>query len=465
MLRADMERRDAPKKVIVAGAGLAGLVAAYELAQAGHQVTVLEARTRAGGRVHTLREPFSDGLYAEAGAIDIADTHDFTLKYVKLFALPLDPVPPSNVLSLYYIRGKRLKLLEDAPIEWPLDLTPEERRLDLFGMMEKYIGSVLKELGDPTAPDWPGDSLKKYDQLTFAEFLRAQGASPAAVALLRAGYLDLWGDGVDRASALGLLRDELLTSYTATEWYTIRGGNDQLPEAFAARLAENIRYGAQVVGIEHDARGVSTTFRQGGAPQTLAADHLVCTIPFSVLKHIEVSPPFSPDKRRAIEELPYTSVTRAFLQSRKKFWNDESDVGAAGAATDLPMSWAREVTFNQPGSRGILEAYMAGPHARRAATLPEDERIRFTLEQMEKVYPGIRENFERGTFTCWDEDEWARGGYAWFKPGQMSALLPYIGRAEGRVHFAGEHTSAWPGWMQGALASGHRAAQEINEAR
>jgi monoamine oxidase len=103
--RTTLERRGVPKKVIVIGAGLAGLSAAYELMQAGHDVTVLEARMRPGGRVYTLREPFSDGLYAEAGALYIPDFHDFTMKYTKLFNLPLDPIQPRSMGSLYYIRG------------------------------------------------------------------------------------------------------------------------------------------------------------------------------------------------------------------------------------------------------------------------------------------------------------------------------------------------------------------------
>ena len=92
------------------------------------------------------------------------------------------------------------------------------------------------------------------------------------------------------------------------------------------------------------------------------------------------------------------------------------------------------------------------------------DRLTFALEQMEKVYPGLRAQYERGASKCWDEDEWSRGDYAWFRPGQVTALMPHIASAEGRVHFAGEHTSAWPGWMQGALDSGVRAAREISEA-
>src|SRR5947209_4148195 len=92
----------APKKIIIIGAGMAGLSAGYELAQLGHDVTILEARSRPGGRVHTLREPFSDGLYAEAGAARIPDNHDLTLKYVKLFDLPLEPMYPSQLSALVF---------------------------------------------------------------------------------------------------------------------------------------------------------------------------------------------------------------------------------------------------------------------------------------------------------------------------------------------------------------------------
>src|SRR5829696_7048429 len=106
--QASLERRGAPKRVIIVGAGLAGLAAAYELTQAGHEVTVLEARMRPGGRVHTLRDPFAEGLYAEAGAARIPDHHDFTLKYIELFGLILDPFEPPDSTSVYYVRGRRI---------------------------------------------------------------------------------------------------------------------------------------------------------------------------------------------------------------------------------------------------------------------------------------------------------------------------------------------------------------------
>src|SRR5712691_10336789 len=104
--------RPAPKKILILGAGMAGLVAGYELSQLGHDVTILEARMRPGGRVHTLREPFSDGLYAEAGAARIPDNHDLTLKYVKLFDVELEPMYPPRLNTVRLDGGRR-----EVPIE------------------------------------------------------------------------------------------------------------------------------------------------------------------------------------------------------------------------------------------------------------------------------------------------------------------------------------------------------------
>jgi monoamine oxidase len=449
------------KKIIIIGAGLAGLSAAYRLTQMGHDVTLLEARARAGGRVHTLREPFADDLHAEAGAMFIPDSHDLTMHYVRLLRLTLVPVPLNRRAPVYYLKGRRVNPAQQAGMNWPLDLTPEEKRLGLDGMTEKYFIPVLNEMGDATSSAWPPEQLKKYDRMSYAEFLRSRGASSDAVRLLRLNDADLTGDGVDRVSALMVLREAALNQNTG-QLYTLKGGTDLLPKALAARLSPKIRYGSPVTHIEQDARGVRATFIQSGTTETVSADYLICTIPFSILKEIEISPPLSPEKQRAIRELPYTSVARVYLQSRREFWIDEG-LGIS-AYTDLPIMAIVNSTLTQPGIRGILDSYMAGEQARRITSMKEDERIRFTLEQVAKVYPAISKNFEGGTSVCWDEDRWARGAYAWFKPGQMSELLPHIARKEGRIHFAGEHASSWPGWMQGAFQSGHRAALEINEA-
>jgi monoamine oxidase len=449
------------RKVIVVGAGLAGLSAAFELSQAGYEVTILEARTRPGGRVFTMREPFADRLYAEAGAMQVFDSHHWTMKYIKLFGLEIDLIKPSSLTSLIYIQGKRIEVAPGKSVNWPIALSPDERKLNQRALWEKYVVPALGEVKEAEARGELPGALKKYDQITFTEFLRSRGASPAAIALFRMGLSSGLGDGADAVSALDLLREASHREERKSS-YTIRGGTDNLAKAFAARLAEKISYGAPVVRIEQSDGTVRVVSSQAGIHRTFIADHLVCAVPFSILKHIEILPRFSREKQLAIEQLEYTSVARVYVQTRKRFWLASGLSGSA--STDLPIMNVTERTINQPGSRGILESYTAGPQARRLTAMKNSLRVSATLAGMKQVYNDLPEYFEGGAAKCWDEDEWARGAYAWFRPGQMSSLLPHIARAEGRIHFAGEHASTSPGWMQGALESGNRVAREIIEA-
>lgn len=450
--------------VIVIGAGLAGLAAAFELIEAGYDVTVLEASDRPGGRVRTLREPFSHGLYAEAGANVIPDHHDITMRYVRLFDLPLGQFAARAVGGrLYFVRGRAFRVTRGAAIPWPFDLTPEEQRLGLAGMREKYVDSVLADAGDAAAPSWPNDPrFEAYDRMSGEEFLRTRGASPGAVDLMRIGYFDLLGDGLQSYSALSMLRD-LALARKQRQSFAIVGGNDRLPAAFASRMAEQMRYRTPVVRIEPGGDSVTVVTRDGDGFRRWRADHLVVAIPFSVLRAVEVSPPFSRAKQAAIEALPYTSITRVFVQVRQRFWNDREL--PSFATTDLPIKWIFEPTISQQGSSAILACEAAGAQARRFMALPDEERAARAIEEMERVYQGLRPHVERTASICWDRDEWARGAYCWFRPGQMRSMLPHIVASEGRIHFAGEHASAWPGWMQGALSSGVRAAREIVEGR
>jgi monoamine oxidase len=338
-------------------------------------------------------------------------------------------------------------------------LTAEERKLGLDGMRQKYMWSMLGELGEVTNSTWPTDSLKKYDLMNRSDLWRSRGASSEAIAFLSLGGID---DRIERWSALFMLRNQALNR-KLTRYYVIRGGNDLLPKAFAARLAGKIHYGTPVVRIEHDASHVTAAFLRAGSHHIVTGDRLICAVPFSIQKNIEVSPPFTVEKQRAIEELPYLSASKIVLQSRSRFWSSK---GLSGfATTDLPISQVWDATCTQAGTRGILQAFPISVQSRRVTQMGETERIRFALEQVTAIFPAMRDNFQGGAATCWDEDEWARGASAFYKPGQMTSLLPHVAWPEGRVHFAGEHTSVWiDGWMQGALESGHRVAREVNEA-
>jgi monoamine oxidase len=360
------------RKVLVLGAGMAGLVAAYELTQLGHDVTVLEARTRPGGRVHTLREPFSDGLYAEAGAARIPNTHELTLKYVKKFELPLEPFYPNKLKAVRFDRGGR----EDVPID---------------GFVEAMTVNYGEDLGG--RPD---------------------------------------------------------------RWYKIKGGMDLLPHALARELESKIRYGCAVVRIEQDANAARVVFRKAGVNETLTADSVLCTIPFSVLRNIEL-PALPERKRDAIKSTPYDAVSRVYLQAKNRFWEEQGFNGFAFTSGAIEV-W--QPTWSQPGPRGILMTYARPGEAERITKLKENVRLETALKQLDAIFPGMRTNFERGISKCWLEDEWSRGAWAFVGFNEFATTVA----PNGRIHFAGEHLSPWFSWIQGAISSSLRAVKEIEEA-
>lgn len=458
-----LERAGGGRRVVIVGAGLAGLVAGWELTRAGHDVTLLEAQTRPGGRVHTLRAPFSDGLYVDLGASELPDSHQRVRHYIDEFGLELVPwLEPrlGTLASVFHIGGRRIR--SDSGEKLGYELTAEERELGTMGMLLKYYHFAVEAMGDPQAEGWPPPEVAQWDRMSAADLIRSRGASPDALKALKIQFfLDLPADGVEETSALYLLRDSRLTP-GGVAIHKIAGGMDRLPHAFASRLKERIFYGARVVRIEHGPDGVEAVFEQGGRRQRMRGDHLICAVPFSVLRFIEVAPAFSAAKRRAIAELSYCSNSRLFLQTRERFWIDE---GLSGFCyTDLPIKYVFDSTSDPASRRGMLEVYTSGIEARRFNRQSEAENLEYALAEVERVHPRVREFFEGGAVKCWDDDRWARGAYAYFRPGEMTELLPLVPVAEGRVHFAGEHASAYPHWMEGAVESGLRAAQEVTEA-
>jgi len=510
-----LARRGPPRTVAVIGAGLAGLSAAHRLVEAGHTVTVLEARDRPGGRVHTLRAPFADGLHVEAGAAFMPAFHTLTMGYARMLGLTLAPLPASPPGGdILYLRGTWITNPYDAAAPWPVPLTDRERKgvdvsgplpgTGVLGLWWLYLFPVLvrlQETVDLRNPD-PA-TLAALDGLSMAAFLEREGASAGAIELLRLGYFDLWGDGLESYDALLLLRDlalngipphfqlppaklaarpstRRLRALTAAAPHAeadagddpgqplhVPDGNDALPRALAATLGPRVRYGAPVLRIEQHADHVALTVRRGPGTERVTADRVICTVPFPVLRTMEVEPAFSAAKRQAIRSLPYTSVTRSFVQSRTLQWTPPgaaAPLAIGTASTDLPVAWVRAATGGQPGPRGVIESYAAGPRARALAAMPPADRLAFVRRQLAALYPGVGDALEDGVSVDWDAEEWTRGDYCWFRPGEMTRLMPHIAAAEGRVHFAGDHTSALPGWMQGAFESGHRAAAEVNDA-
>lgn len=456
-----LTRAEAPRKILVLGAGLAGLSAAWELVQAGHDVTVLEARNRAGGRVYTLREPFADGLTAEAGAMSFSDSFKHLLRYLEVFKIPSAPLARASLAVVHHLRGRRLLIKQGTPPDWPYDLEPDERGQPVPALLQKYFAAV-GELGDPTDPAWKLDAKgAAWDRVTLAEWLRSQGASGAAVDLLSSSLF--FGHGWSEGSALHRLISDLSLFFMGQKSHAIPGGMDLLPRAFADALRERIWYGAAVTRIVQEPAGVRAVFRQAGEERTLQADRLVCTLPVPVLRKVEVSPALPARKRQILDGLEYGAVTRVYLQARRRFWLDAGTLGRA--FTDLPIELVSEhpqLRGDEAEPRGILECHPKGEVARRLDGMDEDARIAFALADLERVHPGMRSHFETGASYSWGTDPWAGGGYPKWQPGQLTGWLPELARPEGRIHFAGEHTSMLSRTMEGALESGNRAAREAH---
>jgi monoamine oxidase len=452
-----------PLNVIVVGAGLAGLAAAYELVALGHTVTVLEAQLRPGGRIHTLREPFAEGLHAEAGAIDFADGNRHCMRYVKAFDLPTATLAARPAEApVYHLRGKRLPGKAGSRPDWPFALTAEEKSLGINGMFGKYFAPVDK-IGDPTDPAWRPEPWKSFDALTLAEFLKRQGASSEAVELL--GDVLWFGYGWSKVSALHRLLSDVVLFCEGQSSKMIPGGNDRLPRAFARALGDRIRYGVPVVKVFQEPGRARVVFRVGQDEQSLTGDRVILTAPCPALRQVQFVPELPARKRQIWERLEYNPVTRIYLQVKRRFWIEAGDAGSA--FTDLPIQLVNEQPVIRPagqGPRGILECHVKGAEAARLAGLDEKARLAFAVDNLEKVYPGFKDHYETGTSYCWSADPWTGGGYAWWKPGQLTDWRPELARPEGRLHFAGEHTSMLSRTIEGALESGNRAASEVHRA-
>jgi monoamine oxidase len=437
------------RRTVILGAGLAGLAAGWELKQTGHDVTILEAQLHPGGRVHTIREGLSDELYGEAGAGRIPNTHNITLEWVKQFGLELEPFFPKELAEVAVFKGKRVKIPVGKPVDMsqvPLDLTSEERRIGLASLHEHYYGETMRKIGDAVREDWPPEILRLAD-ISMADFLRQRGASPDAIHYLLFGFED--------DAALDFMRDAF--SHHTESLSKIKGGNDQLPRAFAAKLSDVIRYGCAVEHIEQRENSVRIAYRRAGMLDHIEAEAVICAIPFGALRHVAVTPDWAPEKRKVIDGLTYGPVVRATYQVSRRYWEDEGLNGFGSSDKDFEV-W--HPTYGKPGKRGLLQAYIYEDYARHLDALNEAERTEQLIAAMDEVHPGLRQNLETVITKSWANDPWERGAFVVYHPGQQQ-WYPAICKREGRVWFAGEHASPWPGWMQGAIVSGIRVAREI----
>ena len=450
-----------PKKVIVIGAGMAGLTAAYELQRAGHEPFILEAQARVGGRVYTLRDPFSQGLYAEVGAMRIPRTHTLTMAYIEKFGLSVSPFTMNNPNAYYFIGGRRYRVAEAKanPDVLGFDVGPHERGKTADQLWAAAIMPIVKRLEREGQTAWPA-IVAEYDEYSTREFLESCSWSQGAIEMF--GLLEDQ-EALLNSSFLELLREEVGNYYT--DMVEIDGGMDHLPQAFLPALQSRIHYGAKMIALDQTPDSVTVHYQTRAARKAVTGDYAIVTVPFPVLRHVEAIKPFSRAKQRAIRQLHYDASAKILLQCRRRFWEEDDKIFGGGTITDLPIRVVYYPDHARETGRGIiLASYTWSEDAHRWGSLANHDRVRQALEDMAQIHPQIMEEFEVGATQMWHQDEFAGGAFALFDPEQQTLLYDDIIAPEGRIHFAGEHASLAHAWIQGAIESGLRAAVEVNHA-
>ncbi|HET6971002.1 MAG TPA: flavin monoamine oxidase family protein [Phenylobacterium sp.] len=461
-------------KVLILGAGLAGLTSAYELRKAGYQVQILEARSFAGGRVQSARKgfedtdlagnrqvcEFDDGHYINIGPWRIPYHHQSTLHYVKEFGVPVELFNNDNDAAyVYFEKGKG-----------PLAGKPVRKgqiAADARGYTAELMAKVASK-GDLDAV------LSPADRETFIAYLvnegRLQRSDLSYKGTEGRGFDILPGAGVDPGPG------KLTTPFgfgdvlNSRAWFVLSsvamwdqqrtmlepvGGMDQIPKGFVKNLPPGIiTYNALVDRIQQTAKGVKVGYTdESGKKAEASADYLICTIPLSVLKNIkmDVSKPFL----AAMSNVAYAPVNKIGLQMKTRFWEEKHWIYGGHIYNDIPgIGTISLPSTGWHSQKGVLLGYYAfGGEAAKISALPPAERAKFAVAQGQKIFPEYAENFETAFSKCWHLDPHNMGGWAeWSEDGRKNAY-PVLCEPDGRIYLAGEHLSYIGGWQAGAIES------------
>jgi monoamine oxidase len=446
------------QKVVVVGAGLAGLTAAYRLQQAGVTADVYEGSSRLGGRCWSLRGVFADGQVAEHGG-ELIDTGHLEIRHLcKELRLPLDNLhqgEQNGTEPLYYF--------DEAPY------TYAEAAEDFNGVYQA-LHSDVSAASYPTTHLISTADGRELDDMSITQWIetRVPGGNRSRLGqLIDVAYDIEYGAPCSDQSALNLLyllgyigQGQLRLFGPSNEKYHVRGGNDKIVSKLAERLDGQIHMGRALTMIRRSDSGYELSL--GG--RRVSADRVVLAIPFSILRaKVDWSGAgFSEIKARAIRELGMGTNAKLNVGFSSRHWRSLGNNGDTYADTGYQATW--EVSRAQAGASGILVDYVGS--AGTGLTGDASTRASTFLDQLEPVLPGIKQHWDgRATLDHWLSNPWTLGSYSYYRVGQYHAFGGAESEIEGAVHFCGEHTTQdFQGYLNGAVFTGERAAGEVLDA-